>query len=108
MKVLVTGANGHIGSHVVRELLAHNHQVRAFVRATADLQGIDGLNIEKVYGDVQQYETLENTHNLKCVFMTRSTPNKKPAIKAGFFYWRFRDESSARFSNVMIDGCVEL
>ena len=34
--------------------------------------------------------------------------NKKPAIKAGFFYWRFRDESSARFSNVMIDGCVEL
>ena len=59
MKVLVTGANGHIGSHVVRELLAHNHQVRAFVRATADLQGIDGLNIEKVYGDVQQYETLE-------------------------------------------------
>jgi dTDP-glucose 4,6-dehydratase len=31
MKVLVTGADGFIGSHLVEELLAIGHDVRAFV-----------------------------------------------------------------------------
>ena len=58
MKVLVTGANGHIGANVCRELLSQGHQVRAFVRSSADLSGIDGLDVELVYGDVMQPETL--------------------------------------------------
>ena len=35
MKVLVTGANGFIGSHVCRELLARGHEVSAVVRPGA-------------------------------------------------------------------------
>ena len=58
MKVLVTGANGHIGSNVVRELLAQGHEVRAFVRKNADLQGLKGLDVEYVYGDVMALNTL--------------------------------------------------
>lgn len=58
MKVLVTGANGHIGSNVVRELLAQNHEVRAFVRKSSDLSGLKGLDIELVYGDVMALNTL--------------------------------------------------
>jgi len=60
MKVLVTGANGHIGSNVVRSLLAQNYQVKAFIRKSADTRGLDGLDIEYCYGDVMKLETLED------------------------------------------------
>ena len=36
MKVLVTGANGHLGTNLVRELLAAGHSVRGAIRALAD------------------------------------------------------------------------
>jgi dihydroflavonol-4-reductase len=36
MRVLVTGANGHLGTNLVRELLATGHAVRGSVRALAD------------------------------------------------------------------------
>lgn len=59
MKVLVTGANGHIGANVCRELITQGHEVRAFVRKGSDLRGLDGLEIEQVYGDVMDLETLK-------------------------------------------------
>lgn len=36
MKVLVTGANGHVGNNLCRALLERGHQVRASVRSLAD------------------------------------------------------------------------
>ncbi len=60
MKVLVTGANGHIGANVVRALLAKQHEVVAFVRPSADLQGLAGLDVTYAYGDVLQPDTLAN------------------------------------------------
>ncbi|MDG9668589.1 NAD-dependent epimerase/dehydratase family protein [Hahella sp. CR1] len=59
MKVLVTGANGHIGSHVVRQLLDQNHEVRAFVRKSSDLRGLNGLKPEFAYGDVKDPTAVE-------------------------------------------------
>ncbi len=58
MKVLVTGANGLIGCHVVRELLKKRYDVRAFVRETSDLRSLEGLDVELVYGDILKPETL--------------------------------------------------
>ncbi|PIE38273.1 MAG: nucleoside-diphosphate sugar epimerase [Gammaproteobacteria bacterium] len=58
MKVLVTGANGHIGANVVRALLEQAHQVRAFVRKSADLRGLEGLEVEYAYGDVMDADSL--------------------------------------------------
>lgn len=58
MKVLVTGANGHIGANVCRELLQQGHSVRAFVRKSADMQGLAGLDIEIAQGDVMDVSAL--------------------------------------------------
>jgi nucleoside-diphosphate-sugar epimerase len=56
MRVLVTGATGHLGSFVVRELLAQGHDVRALVRDPSRLERVglaDVLDrIEPVRGDV--------------------------------------------------------
>jgi dihydroflavonol-4-reductase len=49
---LVVGANGFLGSHVARQLVADGHQVRAMVRAGANTRSIDDLELTRFYGDV--------------------------------------------------------
>jgi dihydroflavonol-4-reductase len=51
-KTLVTGAAGFIGSHVVRELLAKNREVRAMILPGEDTRILEGLDIERVECDV--------------------------------------------------------
>ncbi len=59
MRILVTGANGHIGANVVRALIAAGYEVRAFVREGCDRRGLAGLSLEYVFGDVMDQTSLE-------------------------------------------------
>ena len=56
MHALVTGANGHLGYNLCRELLRRGHQVRASVRSLADRSRTERLSalghIELVEADV--------------------------------------------------------
>jgi dihydroflavonol-4-reductase len=52
MRVLVTGANGHIGCHVVRACLASGMTPVAFVRPKSDRRGLAGLDVEVREGDL--------------------------------------------------------
>lgn len=58
MRVLVTGANGFLGSHLSEGLLAKGHEVRLLVRKTSKLEGIAGLDVERVNGDVRDPSSL--------------------------------------------------
>lgn len=58
MKVLLTGANGHVGANTARGLLARGHDVVAFVRPTSDLRGLDGLPVTYAQGDVTDVKSL--------------------------------------------------
>lgn len=58
MKTLVTGANGLLGSNVVRELLNRGHEVKALVRKGADTRTLKGLDVEFFYGDLLEKEQL--------------------------------------------------
>lgn len=59
MKILVTGANGFLGSHVCRRLLGARHTVRAFVRPTSTTTALAGLAVDQVTGDVTDRASLD-------------------------------------------------
>lgn len=59
--ILVTGATGLIGGTLVRQLVARGEKVKAFVRAGADLSGLEGLDPELcqlAFGDVRVEHTV--------------------------------------------------
>lgn len=58
--VLVIGANGFIGSAVVRYLLDAGYSVKAFVRNPNNISHIAGLPVDIVVGDTGVLESLES------------------------------------------------
>lgn len=59
MKILVTGANGFLGANVVRELLKRDADVRALVRKSSNLNPLEGLSIQKHFGNITSLEDVE-------------------------------------------------
>jgi dihydroflavonol-4-reductase len=59
MKALVTGATGFIGANLVRKLLQQGYRVRALVRKQSNQQNIHNLDIEVVFGDLRDKDSLE-------------------------------------------------
>jgi dihydroflavonol-4-reductase len=59
MKALVTGATGFIGSSIVRELLKDGVEVKVLLRKESNTKNIDGLDVEKVYGDIRDKDSVK-------------------------------------------------
>lgn len=57
---MVTGANGFIGSAIVRELLKDGVEVKGLVRQNSDTRNIDDLDMEKAYGDIRDSESVKS------------------------------------------------
>ena len=62
MKVLLTGANGFIGSHILAALLQGGHEVRVLVRSRerfeAAVLGTDHARVEIQIGDISDPSTV--------------------------------------------------
>ncbi len=57
MKVAITGASGHIGSCLVRELMQQGSQVRVLVHRSR--KALEDIPVEIIEGDLSDIETLE-------------------------------------------------
>lgn len=69
MKVLVTGANGFLGSWLTRALIKDGHEVFALVRAQSDLSELEGVSCNFLYGDITDLESLYKSFNeIEAVF----------------------------------------
>jgi len=58
--IIVTGATGHIGNVLVRELLARGVGVRALVLPDDDKRPLAGLDVETIHGDVTDPVSLKS------------------------------------------------
>ncbi len=58
MRVLVTGATGFIGRHLVRRLVSLGEDVVCLVRHTSELDDLDRMGVEFRFGDVREPESL--------------------------------------------------
>jgi dihydroflavonol-4-reductase len=58
VRISVTGANGLLGAHVVRALVASEHEPVAVVRQGSDLRGLNGLDVPLARADTRSPESL--------------------------------------------------
>jgi dihydroflavonol-4-reductase len=58
--VFVTGPDGLLGSNLVRELVARNYHVVAMIQKGRNPVTLDGLPIQKVYGDITCAQEVED------------------------------------------------
>ena len=65
MKILVTGATGFIGCHLVERLTAAGEQVRALVLPTRNSAWLDSVGVEVLRGDIGDTQAIERAAD-KC------------------------------------------
>jgi nucleoside-diphosphate-sugar epimerase len=57
-KILITGANGHLGANLLRRVVSDGAAVRVLLRPESDNSTIDGLDVERVCGDLRDVDSL--------------------------------------------------
>ncbi|MCC3153276.1 NAD-dependent epimerase/dehydratase family protein [Hymenobacter sp. BT770] len=90
--VLVTGANGFLGRHIVAELLRRNYNVRALVRpqnrtTSSALPPLHSLGIECREGDISQPNTVAGAADgcmaiIHAAALAQVNPARNPAVWA--------------------------
>ena len=60
MKIIIFGATGTVGQHLVKQALEQNHQVTAFGRNPEVLKHLNNLNFSFHQGDVLDREAVKN------------------------------------------------
>src|SRR6202140_4789612 len=59
MKTLAPGATGFLGSHVARALAGRGESVRVLVRPSSDLRALEGLDADRLTGDLRDRASLD-------------------------------------------------
>ncbi len=76
MNVLVTGANGFIGSNLSKLLAKEGHTVSAMVLPDTPLANLDGVNCRIVYADITKPEMLKGLlQGIEVVFHLAALPS---------------------------------
>lgn len=81
--VFLTGADGLLGSNLVRELLSRGYKIKALVQAGRKVNTLDGLAVEKTEGDLLNAESVKNAMSganyvIHTAASTSIWPNRNP------------------------------
>ena len=87
--VLVTGADGLLGSHITRKLLEEGFSVRVLVQPGSKSPTLEGLPVERVTGDILSGESLEGAvkgcgHVFHCAAITDMWADKDLTWRVNF------------------------
>ncbi len=74
--VLVTGAGGFLGSHITRELLAENYQVRALLAPNESSENLNDQTLQIEEGDIRKKNVVDKaakgaTHIIHCAALNK-------------------------------------
>jgi dihydroflavonol-4-reductase len=67
-RVLVSGATGFIGSHLVDELLWKGYEVTALIRTNSDLRWLRGKGVAFIHGDLLGMDKLPSLRGFSYIF----------------------------------------
>jgi len=79
MKVLVTGANGFLGTNTIYQLLNQGYKVKGLVRKKTNLNLISHPNLEIVVGDITVLSDIEKAIE-NCVFVIHIAATTDPKL----------------------------
>jgi len=97
-RVLVIGASGFVGHHLVRGLVAAGHVVRCLARTPAKIQDLADLGCEVAPGDMSDAASmLRATMTMEAVYVAVHTLSPQPASAAAD---GFMDVESAGLRNI--------
>lgn len=97
---MITGATGFIGSHLADALVQQGTQVRCLVRKTSDLSRLKGLDLEVVYGDCREKDSLpESVKGVDQVFHLAGVTRAKD--EKDFF------SANAQSTENLIQACLD-
>lgn len=80
MKIFLTGGDGLLGSNLVRVLLSQGHQLRVLVQPNRQTITLDGLNIERIQGDLLDFPSLKKAAgNAEAIFHIAASTSLWPS-----------------------------
>jgi len=59
-RILITGGDGLLGSNLIRLLLLQNYNLRVLLFPGSQATTLDGLNLERVFGNILNIENIDN------------------------------------------------
>jgi dihydroflavonol-4-reductase len=68
MRAFITGATGFVGANLARRLLEKGYQVRALVRPQSDPKNLQGLDIDRIEGDLLSPDLTEQIRGCQVAF----------------------------------------
>jgi dihydroflavonol-4-reductase len=99
---IITGSTGLLGNALIRELIKSGRNVKALVRKSSDTACFDDCEVEKVYGDVLDFESLRKAfQSAEHVYHLASEISIMPGL-----HKRLREINIAGTDNV-IKACLE-